>query len=309
VRILAVIVYGGGGYQLYTDPAVLPRTEPGGSGLPSPQGYQPPTNHGNNPEAVGQWQVCYAVTFPPPPARFGNLALSKTLVTPEGVPEGLPSGYTASVACTLPDGGGTRDETVTFTAIGGSGTPSPVFPDTDPLPEGTTCTVAETTGSLSPMPAVTYTVNGGPPATAPARVTIASGETSQVTIVNTFSSPSVPAERGTVRVEKEVRNHHGAPAPRSFSADVACDDQAGTTTVRLPGAGGAGTPLAHPDVGVACTVKEFSVPSGWTVTYFFNGREMAAPPTVEIDNTTPITVTVINTARASAAPPPVPVTG
>ena len=285
VRVLAVIVFGGGGFQLYTHPGVLPPT------LESPQRYLPPTNHGNNGEAIGQWLVCYTVTFPKPPDHTGNVAVNKVLKLPEGVAEHLPSGYTATVTCREPTGT-RRHQTVRFSPGGGLGDPAPVF--TPPLPAHTRCTVKESTGSLSPMPMVMIT---------PKRVTIVAGKVSRVTITNTFHS--VPAERGTVKVKKEVRNPHGARTPEHFFVDVACNGPSGTTTVRLPGTGGLGKPL-HPEVGFACAVEEVQVPHGWTVRYLFNGHETDKPPIVEVNNKRPLKVTVINTAPAL---PEVPVTG
>ena len=74
VVIEAVIVKGSDGYNVYSDPAVLPPQ------LEPPQHYISPINNGGNVPDISHWFVCYHLATPPPagspPSRRGDAAAS-----------------------------------------------------------------------------------------------------------------------------------------------------------------------------------------------------------------------------------------
>lgn len=285
--VVAVIVKGADGYNVYSRADVLPPA------LGAPQNYVSPFNDGGHIPDISHWLVCYTFTPPTPPDDDGTLTLSKALILPPGFPaESLPAAYTATVTCS--DGTTTS---VTFGQGGGAA----VTNSTITKPGGTTCTVVEDTAGLSPQPVVTYNPPG---ANTPPGVTIESRADTLVTITNDFSG--VPEEHGEVRLEKVVVNTHGVPVPDHFTAGVLCDDSVTDVHVTLPATGGLGTPVVTPLVGFDCHVEELDVPAGWTVEYSVDG----GPPTTgqasfNVMSTAPITVTITNTAP-SVTPSPSP---
>ena len=117
VVIDAVIVKGGDGYNVYSNPAFLPPT------LGPPQHYISPLTgrlgFGNVPN-ISHWFICYRLVTPPP---SGSLTVRKTVIEPIGIPvTPLPTSYTALVNCN--DGiPAHQNVTVTFSGGGGAGVP------------------------------------------------------------------------------------------------------------------------------------------------------------------------------------------
>jgi hypothetical protein len=283
VVIDAVIVKGSDGYNVYSNPADLPPQ------LGPPQHYISPINNGGNVPDISHWFVCYHLATPP---EAGSISLAKTVVAPNGVPvEDLPTSFRADVTCN------SRSATVSFSAGGGSGTPSPALEN---LTAGTSCRVTEQDTASFPAGSV---VSYSPSQT----VTIGGSEGVTVTIINDFSGVAV--RPGTVELHKVVDNPNGLPTPAQFSATVACNDgpdgAIGTDqTVTFGPTGGAGTPAAvHPRVGAVCTAFEnpISEPPGWTVSYSVDGGPASAePPEFPVESTTTINITITNTAPAPA---------
>jgi hypothetical protein len=284
VDIVAIIVKGSDGYNVYSDPTVLaPQLNPD-------QHYISPLNNGGNVPNISHWFVCYHLTTPPP---AGSISLAKTVIAPNGVPvDTLPTSFHADVTC------GGQSKSVSFSAGGGTGIPTPAL---DNLAVGTSCTVTEQdTGAFPPGSHVSYSPSQ--------TVTISGSEGVTVTITNDFSGIAV--QPGTVVLHKVVDNPSGLPTPAQFQAIVACNDgsngRVGTNeTVTFDAAGGVGTPSVHPKVGSVCGVEEVpaSVPPGWTVTYSVDGGAATTePPAFTVESTTTINITITNTGPT--APPP-----
>jgi hypothetical protein len=281
VTIDAVVVKASNGYNVYSNPTVLPPT------LPPDQHYiSPLTGTGANVPAISHWFVCYHLTTPPP---AGSLIVTKTVIPPDGTPvTQLPTTYTAVVNCTDPD---FENITVTFGAGGGVGTPALTG-----IPTGTVCTVVENTVGLPPGTGVGYEPPGAE--TNPPGVTISATAAVEVNITNDFTSD--PVQVGTLQLAKTVTNPSGVTAPQTFTAQVVCVD--GTNaTVTMPGTGGPGTPVLHPPVGTVCGIEETSVPAGWTVTYAVNGGTASTdlPKFVITSATDTVTITINNAAPTS----------
>jgi hypothetical protein len=177
VVIDAVIVKGGNGYNVYSNPAVLPPT------LPPPQHYISPLNGGGAVPEISHWFVCYHLTAPPEP---GSLTLRKSVVSLRS-PRVVPTSYTATVTC------GAQEFVVTFGEGGGVGTPAITG-----LTAGTVCTVAEDVASLPPG----VTVEFLPPEANTTGVTIGTGAGIEVLIINNLTN--VQPETGTLVIEKVV---------------------------------------------------------------------------------------------------------
>jgi hypothetical protein len=166
VVIDAVVVKGADGYNVYSDPAVLPPT------LPPDQHYIAPLT-GNvegagNVPAISHWFVCY--TAP----DTGSLQVTKTVVfTGTGTPPAVPPSFTVHVVCN--DG---TDVTLPFAP----GAPAIV---TD-IVAGSVCVVTETT-VLSGGGTKAY----NPTTASSTGVTIIEDE--QVTVAVTNSFPNVAA--------------------------------------------------------------------------------------------------------------------
>ena len=71
VVVDAVVVKGGNGHNIYSNPAVLPPT------LGPPQHYISPFNGGGNVPTISHWFVCYRLTTPPTP---GSLTVAKAVI-------------------------------------------------------------------------------------------------------------------------------------------------------------------------------------------------------------------------------------
>ncbi len=286
VVVDAVVVKGGDGYNIYTNPAVLPPAL-----APADQHYISPLNGGVNVPAVSHWFVCYHETIPLP---TGTLLVTKSILVPDGAPvTALPNGFTALVDCNdaIP---AHQDQIVTF-GPGGGRQGSPLLVG---IPIGTVCTVQEQGGAA---PVVTYTPVG---ANNPG-VTITAGVGVVVDISNDFSS--VPVQRGTLRFTKVlVPPPPGVLPPPSFTVHVACDD--GTTAaVTLPGTGGDGTPTVSVRTFSLCALVEdiSSLPGGWTLTYSVDGGPpTVTPPLIPIQDESTVVVTITNDATAVLPPSP-----
>jgi hypothetical protein len=276
VVIDAVVVKGGDGYNVYSNSTFLPPT------LPPPQHYISPLTGGGNVPDISHWFVCYRLVTPPP---TGSITVVKTVIGPSGILRAAPpTGYTALVTC------GSQTQTVAFSAGGGEGTPSPALTN---LPLNTVCTVVE----QNPPPGAVVSYN--PPGANTTGVTITGTTSIEVTITNDFSQD--PVETGNLQLEKVVNNPAGATVPANFTAHVTCNDGVTDSDVTLPGSGGTGTPVLHPQISFDCRVEETSVPSGWSVTYSVNGGQASStPPVVTITSTTDtITVTLTNTTAVT----------
>ena len=124
----AVVVKGGNGYNVYSNPSFLPPT------LGPPQHYISPFNGGGNVPTISHWFVCYHLTTPPP---TGSITVRKTVIAPDGVTAtALPTTFSATVTC------GQQVVVVTLPGGGGVGTPDPALSGLAP---GTLCTVVEDT--------------------------------------------------------------------------------------------------------------------------------------------------------------------
>jgi hypothetical protein len=160
VVIDAVVVKGGNGFNVYSDPSVLPPA------LQPPQHYISPLNNGGNVPAVSHWFICYHTAEGP---TTGSLTITKTVVPPIAPTAVVPTSFDVHVTCDS----GEFDRTVT------EGTPVTITG----LPDGDMCTVVET----SVLP-----VGAAPPVYDPvdadtAGVEVTAGETVTVGITNDFS--------------------------------------------------------------------------------------------------------------------------
>lgn len=282
ISVDAVVVKGGNGYNIYKSPNVPP-------GLVPPQHYISPLNNGGNVPDISHWFICYSHTEPPPiPPGTGSIWVSKVVILPGGViVTPPPTSYSATVDC-----GSAGTATVDLPGGGGAGTPNPAL---NGLTAGTSCTVQETT-TLPPYVSVSYSPS--------ATVTIVANTATQVTITNDFSN--APIQMGVLQLEKVVTNPGGASTPSDWTAQVTCNGIASpvVSTVTMPGSGGPGTPVLHPDVGAGCTVEELNVPAGWSVTYSVNGGPATStPPTINVESTATFTVTITNQGPAPTPTP------
>ena len=278
VVIDAVVVKGGDGYNLYTDPSVLPPA------LGVPQGYHSPSVGSGNIPQISHWFVCYHIDALP----TGSLLVNKDFIPPTGVPvEELPLQYVVLVECDAPG-----FESVLLTFGRGGGVPLPAD-DTVivGIPVGTLCTITELdTDGFPAGTVVTY---------APARtVQIAAEGGNTVAVRNDFSAVAV--REGQLVIQKAITE--GTP-PGDWTIDYACtDDTAGTITI--PAGGGTSAPIVV-DEGAFCVVAEptAALPSGWTVAYQLGDAVQSDPPVAFIGEE-PVTVGVLNTGPATPAPSP-----
>jgi hypothetical protein len=157
VVIDAVVVKGGNGYNVYSDPSVLPPA------LDPPQHYISPLNGGGNVPAISHWFVCYHTV--------AALEVTKTVLPPIDETAVVPTSFDVLVSC---DDSGDHNVTVA------EGSPALI---TD-LTDGETCVVTET--SLLPVGA------GAPvydPATANTDgVEVSTGDVVTVGIQNDFTN-------------------------------------------------------------------------------------------------------------------------
>jgi hypothetical protein len=161
VVIDAVVVKGGNGYNVYSNPDVLPPS------LQAPQHYIAPLNGGGNVPNISHWFLCYHTTETP---TTGDLAVSKTVIPPADTTAVVPTSFSVHVACDS----GTFDFTIadgeTHTITG--------------LPVDDVCVVTEDSSAFPPLSAVTYD-----PSTANTTgVTIGEATTVTVGITNDFGA-------------------------------------------------------------------------------------------------------------------------
>ena len=283
VVIDAVVVKGGNGYNVYSNPQFLPPT------LAPPQHYISPLNgpagsSGQVPE-ISHWFVCYHLATPPP---VGSLTVHKTVIAPDGIPvTPLPTGFTVLVNC---NDGIHVNIPLTFGVGGGRAVTDQTITG---IPVGSVCTVVEQdTGSFPPGSLVTYE-----PAEAPSPgVTIPGGPAGvSVTVTNDFSGIAV--QTASLRIVKVVvATGPGVTLPASYTVHVSCE-RGTEVDVVLPGAGGEGTPIVTVKVGALCLVEEqtAALPPGWTVIYSVAGEPPTSePPLFRVLTTETIEVTVIN---------------
>jgi hypothetical protein len=181
---------------------------------------------------------------------------------------------------------------LTFDAGGGA----TVLPTLADIPAGSVCTVVEQNSDSFPAgSAVTYTTAG----VDTTGLMIGADAVVTVTIINDFSA--VALLKGTVELVKTVK---AAPAgvalPADYTGHVSCDD--GTEMdVKLPGAGGTGSPAVTPDVEADCVVSEdtTSLSPGWAVAYAVDGDVPGpTPPVFTVTGADTITVTITNDPSA-----------
>ena len=153
--------------------------------------------------------------------------------------------------------------------------------------------VVEDTSGLPPGTVVTY----DPPGADTTGVTISAGAGVVVTITNEYTN--IPVQRGSVLITKVVAPNvpAGVVLPATFSAEVVCDD--GTDVlVTMPGSGGPGTPIVHPQVNAFCVLEETGIdqfPAQQIVSYSVDGGPpMTGQPTFVITATQIVNVTITN---------------
>ncbi len=283
VVIDAIVVKGGDGYNLYSDPAVLPPA------LGSPQGYMSPFVGTANVPRISHWFVCYHFDELP----TGTLLVNKDVLPPDGIPvEELPVFFSAVVTCDTP---GFVPVVIRFGGAGGV-SPSPESVLVTGLTIGAMCTVTELeTPGFPPGTAVSYVPSQS--------VTISEVAGVEVAVVNDFSGVAV--QTGSFRAVKEVRTTlPPSETPQSFVIEYACTD--GTAgEVSLPGSGGSSEPIPV-SAGAICAIAESAatIPPGWTVSYT-GGDLVADQGALFTGGTTESVITVINTAPAAPLPPEV----
>ena len=101
----------------------------------------------------------------------------------------------------------------------------------------------------------------------------------EVTITNEYTN--TPVQTGSVQITKVVVPNvpAGVVLPATFTSEVVCDD--GTDVlVTMPGSGGPGTPIVHPQVNALCVLEETGIdqfPAQQIVSYSVDG----GPPSTE----------------------------
>lgn len=284
VVIDGVVVKGGDGFNLYTNPAVLPPA------AAPPQGFFSPYVGVGNIPRISHWFVCYHFDDLP----TGSLLVLKSVIPPDGIPaDPLPASFAVLVEC---DAAGFESILVSFSALGGVSVEVGRVLIED-IPVGTTCTLEEL-GVASLPPGTDVTISPAP--------TVVIGGTEGITaaVVNDFTETAILQQ--TFTVTKVVVTQQPDQVPDSFAIDFACTD--GTSgTLTLPGAGGISDPVTV-TAGTYCALLEpaSNVPPGWTVTYQFEGQNTEDGLIFPVFET-PITATVTNTAPTpSPSPPPSP---
>lgn len=275
VVIDAVLVKGSNGFNVYSDPTVVPPA------LPPPQHYISPLTDGANVPDISHWFVCYHLASP---AAAGSLTVLKRVIAPDGVPVmPLPSTYSVVVNCE-----GQLPVVAVFGSGGGRSIDHAVIPG---LPIGTTCIVAEATGGLPPGAVVTYDPAGADTT----GVVVPAGTGIAVLVTNDFSNVAV--QTAELRLAKVLTGSPGAVRPDGYVAHVVCDD--GTDAlVSLPGAGGDGVPALAVRVGSLCALEEdtSSLPSGWTATYAVGTGAAGSGAIFQVSSSMLVVVTIVNDA-------------
>jgi hypothetical protein len=279
----AVVVKGGNGFNVYSNPTFLPPT------LPPDQHYISPLTSGGIVPIISHWFICYHLTTPP--LATGSLTVGKTVIAPIAPPATpIPTTFTAVVNCN--DNDPAHQNVVVTFSIGGGRSAAPTLTG---IPVGTVCTVVETTASLPPGTTVTYDPAGADTT----GVTIGAGPGVTVTITNDFSG--LAPQTGNLQLVKTVLPAPpGVTLPVSYTARVVCDD--GTdANVTFPGGGGDGTPLLSVAAGALCALAEDTtpLPAGWVVTYSVNGAPAgSSPPVFNVAGNGTVTVTITNDPTA-----------
>lgn len=204
-----------------------------------------------------------------PAGDTGQVSVTKMLA--EGSTPAEHKSFEITVACE------SVDYSQTFhLKVGETGT-------TDPLPEGTECTVSEKT-----------TDGWQPPTITPNPVTVQKDATAAVTVTNFMPKDEGEGKTGTVTVTKELADGSQADQGQTFPVTVSCEKHekviyAKTFDLKV-GESATTDPLP---VGTKCTVSETPL-DGWDTPTF----EPAATVTVKKGDTT---VTVVN-SRTSEPP-------
>ncbi|NYE19210.1 DUF5979 domain-containing protein [Microbacterium immunditiarum] len=281
VVIDAVVVKGGDGFNLYTNPAVLPPA------LLPPQDYVSPLVGAGNIAQISHWFVCYHFDALP----TGSLLVDKDVIPPPGLPvDALPISFSVLVTCDAP---GFVPVVLTFGRAGGVALSADSVLIED-LPVGTTCTIEEQ--DTDGFPAGTV-VSFSPDST----VQIGDTEGVEVVVTNDFSGIAIL--QGSLTITKVVESTlPPAEIPAEFVVEYACLDGV-EGSVTLPETGGTSAPIVT-TAGTYCAIAEAtaSLPPGWTVIYQSGDQTSTTDLIVHVFDT-PVTVTVTNT---SPSPPPSP---
>ncbi len=216
-----------------------------------------------------------------------SATLHKSVVGTPPVP--IPESYGATLTCTPPVGVPGKPVVVTLPADGS-------VVSTPGIAVGSFCIVDE------PMPPAGATVTYEPGATF-----VAGPQGANVTIVNTFVTPTV-----SVNVHKSVVGTPPVPVPDSYGATLTCTPPGGTPTgpvaLTLPADGSLVSTLGIA-VGSSCTIDEPNPPSGAMVTYDPGATFVAGPQGTHVtvfNSFVPSTVSV-NVHKSVVGTPPVPV--
>ena len=146
-----------------------------------------------------------------------------------------------------------------------------LIPRLSGLAPGKISTVVEDTSGLPSGTVVTH----DPPGADTTGVTISAGTGVAVTITNEYTN--TPVLTGSVQITKVVAPNvpAGVVLPATFTSEVVCDD--GTDVlVTMPGSGGLGTPIVHPQVNALCVLEETGIenfqrnrssPTRWTAAH------------------------------------------
>ena len=283
VVIDTVVVKGGDGYNIYSNPAVLPPA------LAPPQRYISPLVGSGNVPRISHWFICYHETTPLPK---GSLQVVKQVQAPDGVPvTPLPTSFTALVNCigtSRPSERHDQLRTRRWAVID----PRPRWDsDRDRLHRCRAIPRHRRGGQLHP------------------RWCQLAGSDHQLWRWDGRLHHQRLLQRPGATRHHPLREDPRTWPPRrgtttNVTVEVACDDSA-RELVTLPGTGGGGTPDVSVRTLSVCALAEdgTSLPVGWTVTYSLNGGPPSATaPQVPVGDSSTQTVTITN--DATAVPPP-----
>jgi hypothetical protein len=184
VTIDAIVTKGGPAYNVYLGPDEVPPA------LVSPQHYIPPFNPGGHIPTMSHWFICYHGGDTP---DVGSLAVTKVIdpfVGP-GSPAGtIPTSFTIHVSCDLE--GPNVDLTLPEDPVNDPTNLTGVVTD---IPDGSTCTVTETTPIIHGQ-TVTYTPATGDGSAAV--VEVGGGEQGSASVENNFTGIDVLPANVTV---------------------------------------------------------------------------------------------------------------
>jgi hypothetical protein len=181
VNILAIVVKGGPGYNVYSENSGTPPADNTPPNLPPDQNYRAPLDPGGNIPTVSHWFICYEAETPP---NTGSLLVEKQVVGTIPVGLTIPTSFSMNVTCDL----GGIDEDFTLADLG-------TFVISG-IPDGADCTVTEFTAGL---PISTVVTVGGVPTTVLLGttqavgnpVTIEAPDQTEVIVTNDFSDVEV----------------------------------------------------------------------------------------------------------------------